>query len=32
LLRSKRHRVRMTGAIIEAIKAYFARQETVNRS
>ena len=32
LLRSKKHRVRVTRAIIEAIEAYFARQDTLNRS
>jgi N-acetylmuramoyl-L-alanine amidase len=32
LLRSKKHRKRVTGAIIKAIEAYFARQDTLNRS
>lgn len=32
LLRSKKHRIRVTRAIIEAIEAYFARQDTLNRS
>ena len=32
LLRSKKHRVRVTRAIIKAIEAYFARQDTLNRS
>ncbi len=32
LLLSKKHRLSVTRAIIEAIDAYFARQETLNRS
>ncbi len=32
LLRSRKHRQRVTGAIIKAIEAYFARQDTLNRS
>ena len=32
LLRSGRHRARLTGAIMEAIEVYFARQEIGNRS
>jgi len=32
LLRSRKHRTRVTGAILKAIEAYFARQDTLNRS
>jgi len=32
LLRSRKHKIRVTGAIIKAIEAYFARQDTLNRS
>ena len=32
LLRSRKHRKRVTGAIIKAIEAYFARQDILNRS